>query len=408
MRIRLILALLLTLIATCATAAPPPDFSLRHYLSHTVLVPQGGMSNPPIVFQNQGTPLGVSFTVNCSTGMSCSFVSGVMTLTATGGGGGFPRLDQVLDPTADKTFAMGNHLLSFSGSGDDGTHNLLTVTSSDNSFNVVLHVGPLESEMDPILNNFLPPVTAEFNAITNGTTAFGTGIGIESQNNLTNAGFSGGALEIATLLNPPSNADPTSGIPDIQILANDAGTHNVGTLRGISFQAKHTTTGTMAGIEGIKILSPILNGGSGVVASIAALTVDDQTGALLNWAIKTGLGKVEFGDSASAVSYLTATNCSSAASPATCGSAAAGSVAVPTGITPTLVVNTTAVTANSQILFTPDESLGVRLGVTCNSTIAQVAIEPIVTARTAATSFTIQYNTTITTNPICLSYLIIN
>jgi hypothetical protein len=45
------------------------------------------VSSPPIQFQNGGTPLGVSFTVNCSTGMSCSFVSGVMTMTATGGGG---------------------------------------------------------------------------------------------------------------------------------------------------------------------------------------------------------------------------------------------------------------------------------------------------------------------------------
>lgn len=110
----------------------------------------------------------------------------------------------------------------------------------------------------------------------------------------------------------------------------------------------------------------------------------------------------------SSATYLTATNCSSSASPAVCGSAAAGSVAVPTGVTPVLVVNTTAVTANSQILFTPDESLGTKLSVTCNSTIAQVAIEPIVTARTAATSFTITYNTTVTTNPICLSYFIIN
>src|SRR4029077_15785179 len=42
----------------------------------------------------------------------------------------------------------------------------------------------------------------------------------------------------------------------------------------------------------------------------------------------------------------TASNCASGASPAVCGSAAAGDVAVPTGATPTLQINTTAVTAN--------------------------------------------------------------
>jgi hypothetical protein len=44
----------------------------------------------------------------------------------------------------------------------------------------------------------------------------------------------------------------------------------------------------------------------------------------------------------------TASNCSSSASPAVCGSAVSGSVAVPASVT-TEVVNTTAVTANSQI-----------------------------------------------------------
>jgi hypothetical protein len=128
----------------------------------------------------------------------------------------------------------------------------------------------------------------------------------------------------------------------------------------------------------------------------------------INFSVKCASGNIATAGDSSAATHSTATNCSSSASPAVCGSAAAGSVAVPTGVTPTLVVNTTAVTANSQILFTPDEGLGTKLGVTCNSTIAQVAVEPIVTARTAATSFTIQYNTTITVNPICLSYFIVN
>ena len=106
-------------------------------------------------------------------------------------------------------------------------------------------------------------------------------------------------------------------------------------------------------------------------------------------------------------SYGTLTNCSSGASPAVCGSAASGSVAVPTGATPTLVVNTTAVTANSQILLTIDESLGTKLSVTCNTTLATL-VQPVVTARTAGTSFTIQINATLATNPACVSYTVIN
>jgi hypothetical protein len=101
------------------------------------------------------------------------------------------------------------------------------------------------------------------------------------------------------------------------------------------------------------------------------------------------------------------TNCSSSASPAVCGSAMAGSVAVPTGATPTLVVNTTAVTANSQIFLNIDEGLGTKLSVTCNTTLATL-VQPVVTARTAATSFTIQVNATLAVNPACVSYMIVN
>jgi hypothetical protein len=109
----------------------------------------------------------------------------------------------------------------------------------------------------------------------------------------------------------------------------------------------------------------------------------------------------------SAGAYATATNCSSSASPAVCGSAAAGSVALPTGATPTLQVNTTVVTANSQILLQIDESLGTKLGVTCNTTLSTL-LNPVVTARSAGASFTFTINSTLLTNPACISYSIVN
>jgi hypothetical protein len=102
-------------------------------------------------------------------------------------------------------------------------------------------------------------------------------------------------------------------------------------------------------------------------------------------------------------SFGTTTNCSSTASPAVCGGSPSGSVVVPVSGA-TLVVDTSAVTANSQIHLTFDSSLGSRLGAICNTAIQQ----PTVSARTAGISFTITLPTTVATNPVCISYTIIN
>lgn len=121
------------------------------------------------------------------------------------------------------------------------------------------------------------------------------------------------------------------------------------------------------------------------------------------------LGNLAILNSITSPTYLTGTNCASAASPAICGSAAAGSVLIPTGTTSsTLTVNTTAVTANSQIIFYPDDSLGTRLGVTCNSTLATLSGGSFISARTPGTSFTITFNGSILTNGVCGSYYLLN
>lgn len=100
----------------------------------------------------------------------------------------------------------------------------------------------------------------------------------------------------------------------------------------------------------------------------------------------------------------TTTSCNSSASPAVCSAASAGSVAMATGGS-TLVVNTTAVTVNSQIFVTEDSSLGTRLGITCNTTTGRVYS---INARTAGTSFTIKSSANPAANKACLSYWIIN
>jgi len=96
-------------------------------------------------------------------------------------------------------------------------------------------------------------------------------------------------------------------------------------------------------------------------------------------------------------------HCTSNASPALCGASPSGLVAVPAGGA-TLVVDTSAVSAGSQIQLTFDSSLGTALGVTCNTSIGQ----PTVSARTAGTSFTITMSASVSTNPACISYTLIN
>jgi hypothetical protein len=70
----------------------------------------------------------------------------------------------------------------------------------------------------------------------------------------------------------------------------------------------------------------------------------------------------------------------------------------------TVVVSTTAVTANSRIFLTWDSTTA-PAGVTCNTTYQNV----YVTARTASTSFTItQAADPAGTDPTCISYFIVN
>lgn len=91
-----------------------------------------------------------------------------------------------------------------------------------------------------------------------------------------------------------------------------------------------------------------------------------------------------------------------------CASAPSGSFSCATNASGgTCVISTSAVTANSQIFITQrsDTTTGTRLGVTCNTGLTTAI--PEITAVTAGTSFTINLGT-ITTNPECFSYQIIN
>jgi len=177
-----------------------------------------------------------------------------------------------------------------------------------------------------------------------------------------------------------------------------------------------TTVTLGIGAATVNVEAPdVAAAGSSTYSNPVATTGGSGVGLTLNltWAVRNTLalspsgGPTTVGGPLTAATYATASNCASAASPGVCGSAAAGSVAVPTGTNPTLVVDTSAVTANSQILLTVDESLGTRLSVTCNTTIGTLA-PAVVTARSPGTSFTIEIGATVATNPACVSYRIEN
>jgi hypothetical protein len=137
-----------------------------------------------------------------------------------------------------------------------------------------------------------------------------------------------------------------------------------------------------------------------VIATAGAWTLPDAS----TFTATTTLPVIQIWTQGPIATTGTATNCADGVNnPAVCGSASAGAVVIAAAAT-SVVVNTSAVTANSEIFLMYDSSLGTRLSVTCNAT------EPAlygVTARSAGVSFTITATSPIT-NPSCFNFLVIN
>jgi hypothetical protein len=99
-------------------------------------------------------------------------------------------------------------------------------------------------------------------------------------------------------------------------------------------------------------------------------------------------------------------DCASAAPRPDCGQAAAGSIAIPSGAT-SVLVTTAKVTAASEILITPDTSLGARLGIPCNQNLSSAFAPYGITARTPGRNFTLSVANPASA-PNCYSFTIIN
>lgn len=199
-------------------------------------------------------------------------------------------------------------------------------------------------------------------------------------------------LAYGIVISPQTTPDPTNRLIKYATntsvgttLLSDDGTNTILTIGNLFFPANSGIDSAFAGI---------LNLGT---ATATAITIG-HSGATTT--IAGPLSVASF----SVASIQTNSNCASTASPSSCSSASAGSVAIAAGDT-TLVVNTTAVTAVSQIFITEDTSLGSRLGITCNATPGR---SYSITSRVAGTSFTVRSSGDIATNKACLNYLIAN
>jgi len=97
-------------------------------------------------------------------------------------------------------------------------------------------------------------------------------------------------------------------------------------------------------------------------------------------------------------------NCAAIASTASCGTAAAGSIAIAPGQTK-VTVQTSAITGNSEVILTEDSSLGERLRVACNTRAGRTYA---VRARTIGKGFVIESSAAPESTPACLSFYVIN
>lgn len=123
-----------------------------------------------------------------------------------------------------------------------------------------------------------------------------------------------------------------------------------------------------------------------------------------NQPIVTGTGAFTAQGTMSATRYKTTNNCSSVAAPAVCGGASAGTISMAAGGA-TVTVNTTAVTALSQIFVRVNNAKNI--GVTCN-TGAAMAQNYWADTIVASTSFRISTSAAPVTDPACLDFLIVN
>lgn len=297
--------------ASNATVLPTPA-TLTNSAFYTVLYNRTtGVSTTvtvtPVTFTiNGAASLVISQNQDCIILLDPTIATNWLSSCTGGGAGAFPRLDQVLDPTVDKTFAMGAHSLGFTWSAATGASDLLSLTDSLNNTGT---------------GNLLLLTLASGSSLNSALRITGPSqYGIGELEFLSNSGLSLGNIFQVTGT-PNSSA---SGVFGVHAVNTDAADFNYGIESDVT---SANVAGTMLGMNGFFMNASVigngiteLNGYDGRISittggvqdasfyrvrsfnhgavpltNFYGLNMEDITGATNNWAIKTGLGKVELG-----------------------------------------------------------------------------------------------------------------
>lgn len=134
----------------------------------------------------------------------------------------------------------------------------------------------------------------------------------------------------------------------------------------------------------------------------ASTTGNLKVVGITNYGNETLSGTFAVTGTSTLAKVLTASVGSSSSSPASLGSSIAGHFVMATGST-TANASTTAITANSTILLTQEETTPIA-GTTCNATTTAISIS----SKIAGNGFIASVETAPGVNPLCIGYLIIN
>jgi hypothetical protein len=265
---------------------------------------------------------------------------------------------------------------------------------------------------------------AAFSVTTTPTTEYGGSF--TNQGTLTgNPGFAqigniGSSL--ITINSPNSSGADVGGLIGFVDLTGSG--NFSGDIFGVSGTAEYDGTGTVGVLVG-NFAGSGTNTSSGTVTLNAGYYSQDQSnvattnydyyaepttaGAKTNFAYYSA-GGISVFDQVQSLHACNANGTAANPSVASCSAATAGMFSCATNAsTGTCQINTTAVTAKSVILITQDSADGgaAQLNVTCNTGNVLSTTKPILLSKNPGTSFTINLGT-VTANPACFEYSIIN
>jgi len=275
----------------------------------------------------------------------------------------------------------------------------------------------------------------------------GTNIGIASQVQAgANTGISWGVwgagytntssfalgIEASTYVDLPLGVVPMNGNSAAYFFTqNNSAANLVGLAQavdGIDIAVAATGSGSLDYLTGVHIQHPTHSGLGAITNNIGYFVEDQvigtnnfayyaaaQTVGANNWGFYSDATNKDHFGALTAKTISTITNCAangSAANPSivACSAAAAGMFSCSTtASTGTCQVNTSAVTANSEIFITQDAADGGagQLNVTCNTNNVLSTTKPLLVSKNAGVSFTINLGT-VSVNPACFEYNIVN